>query len=42
MTTGEVHTPISADELAQTFEEQAPEVNLKAYAPEDWVTFAVF
>ena len=42
MTTGEVHTPISADELAHTFEEQVPEVDLKAYAPEDWVTFAVF
>ena len=42
MTTAEVHTPISADELAHTFEEQVPEVDLKAYAPEDWVTFAVF
>ena len=42
MTASEVHTPISAEELAHTFEEQEPEVDLKAYAPEDWVTFAIF
>jgi TRAP-type C4-dicarboxylate transport system permease small subunit len=42
MTTGEVHTPITAEELAHTFEEQAPEVDLKGYAIEDWVTFAIF
>ena len=29
MTTGEVHTPITAEELAHTFEEQAPEVDLE-------------
>lgn len=42
MSTGEVHTPITGEELAHTFEEQAPEVDLRAYAIEDWVTFAVF
>ncbi len=42
MSTGEVHTPITGEELAHTFEEQAPEVDLRAYAVEDWVTFAVF
>jgi TRAP-type C4-dicarboxylate transport system permease small subunit len=42
MTAGEVHTPITAEELAHTFEEQAPEVDLKGYAIEDWVTFAIF
>ncbi len=42
MSTGEVHTPITGEELAHTFEEQAPEVDLRAYAIEDWVTFAIF
>ena len=42
MSTGEVHTPITAEELAHTFEEQAPEVDLKGYAIEDWATFAIF
>lgn len=42
MGTGEVHTPITGEELAHTFEEQAPEVDLRAYAVEDWVTFAIF
>ncbi len=42
MTASEIHTPISAEELAHTFEEQAPEVNLKGYAIEDWATFAIF
>ena len=42
MSTGEVHTPITAEELAHTFEEQALEVDLKGYAIEDWVTFAIF
>jgi TRAP-type C4-dicarboxylate transport system permease small subunit len=38
----EIHTPISAEELAHTFEEQVPEVDLTGYAIEDWVTFAIF
>ena len=42
MRTGEVHTQITGEELAHTFEEQAPEVDLKAYALEDWATFAIF
>ena len=42
MSTGEVHTQITGEELAHTFEEQAPEVNLRVYAIEDWVTFAIF
>jgi TRAP-type C4-dicarboxylate transport system permease small subunit len=42
MTATEIHTPISAEELAHAFEEQAPEVELKGYAIEDWVTFAIF
>ena len=42
MSAPEIHTPITAEELAHTFEEQAPEVDLRAYAIEDWATFAVF
>ena len=42
MTASEIHTPITGEELAHTFEEQAPEVDLRAYAIEDWVTFAIF
>ena len=42
MSTGEVHTQITGEELAHTFEEQAPEVNLRVYAIEDWVTFVIF
>ena len=42
MRTGEVHMQITGEELAHTFEEQAPEVNLRVYAIEDWVTFVIF
>ena len=42
MTTGEIHTPVTGDELAHTFEDQVPEVDLSVYAPEDWLTFALF
>ena len=38
----EVHTPITGDELAKTFDEVVPEVSLRLYAPEDWATLAVF
>ncbi len=41
--TTEVHTPITAEELAHTFEEEAaPPVDLSAYAFEDWLAFALF
>jgi TRAP-type C4-dicarboxylate transport system permease small subunit len=42
MTASEIHTPITGEELAHTFEEQAPEIDLKAYAIEDWATFVIF
>jgi TRAP-type C4-dicarboxylate transport system permease small subunit len=42
MTPTEVHTPITGEELAQTFEAETPEVELSGYAIEDWVTFALF
>lgn len=42
MTATETHTQITAEELAHTFEEAAPEVELSAYAFEDWLAFALF
>ena len=38
----EVHTQISGEELAHTFEEQGPEISLRDYAVEDWATLAIF
>jgi TRAP-type C4-dicarboxylate transport system permease small subunit len=42
MQTGEVHSQISAEELAHTFEEQPAKVDLGGYAIEDWATLAIF
>lgn len=39
----EVHTAITAEEIARTFEEEAaPAIDLKTYAVEDWAAFAIF
>lgn len=38
----EVHTPITAEELAHSFEDVAPTADLSRYAFEDWLTFIVF
>jgi TRAP-type C4-dicarboxylate transport system permease small subunit len=38
----EHHTPISAEELAHAFEEDAAPVDLSEYAIEDWITQIVF
>jgi TRAP-type C4-dicarboxylate transport system permease small subunit len=39
----EIHTQVTAEELAHAFEEDAAApVDLSRYAVEDWVTFAVF
>jgi TRAP-type C4-dicarboxylate transport system permease small subunit len=38
----EVHTEISAEELAQVFDEPAPEADLSQYGIEDWATLAIF
>jgi TRAP-type C4-dicarboxylate transport system permease small subunit len=38
----EVHTEISAEELARTFEEPVADVDLKHYAVEDWAALALF
>jgi TRAP-type C4-dicarboxylate transport system permease small subunit len=40
--TPEVHTPVSAAELAQTFDEAPVEVDLSAHGFEDWLAFALF
>jgi TRAP-type C4-dicarboxylate transport system permease small subunit len=40
--TPEVHTEISAEELAHAFEEPAPEVDLGQYGIEDWFTLILF
>ena len=42
MSTSEVHTPISAEELAHAFEEETPGVDLRVYAVEDWLTLVLF
>lgn len=38
----EIHTPVTPEEIAHAFEEEAPEVDLRSYAFEDWVTLIVF
>ena len=42
MSATEIHTPVTADELAHTFDEAPPEADLSAYAVEDWAAFALF
>ena len=42
MSTDEVHTQITGEELAHTFEDVPHETHLSTYAVEDWVTFVVF
>jgi len=43
MSTAELHKPITADEIAHTFEEEAPKAaDLSQYAIEDWLTLAIF
>lgn len=38
----EVHTPVTAEELAHTFDEAPPDADLSGYAVEDWAAFALF
>lgn len=43
MSSAEVHRPITGDEIAHTFEEEAtPKVDLGIYAFEDWVALVIF
>jgi TRAP-type C4-dicarboxylate transport system permease small subunit len=38
----EVHTPVTAEELAQTFDEAPLEVDLSVHGVEDWFAFVIF
>ena len=38
----EIHTQVTPEELAHTFDEAPPEVDLKVYSFEDWVTLGLF
>ena len=43
MSTAEIHRPITADEIAHTFEEESvPKVDLGVYAFEDWEALVIF
>lgn len=38
----EIHTPISSDEIAKTFDEEAAPVDLSGHGMEDWATLVIF
>lgn len=38
----EIHTPISTEEIAKTFDEEIVPIDLSGQGPEDWVTLAIF
>jgi TRAP-type C4-dicarboxylate transport system permease small subunit len=38
----EIHTPITSEEIAKTFDEVEIPVDLSDHSPEDWVTLAIF
>jgi TRAP-type C4-dicarboxylate transport system permease small subunit len=38
----EIHTPISSEELAKTFDEEVAPVDLSQYGFEDWLTLGIF
>uniref|UniRef100_UPI0031015487 TRAP transporter small permease n=1 Tax=Neorhizobium sp. EC2-8 TaxID=3129230 RepID=UPI0031015487 len=38
----EIHTPVTAEELAHSFDDAAPTADLSDYAVEDWATLAIF
>lgn len=40
--TTEIHKPITSDEIAKTFDEVAPPVDLSGHGVEDWVTLGLF
>ncbi|MGL4243778.1 MAG: TRAP transporter small permease [Beijerinckiaceae bacterium] len=41
-TTPEIHTPITTDEIARTFDEVEAPADISGHSPEDWFTLAVF
>lgn len=38
----EIHTPISQEEIAKTFDEEVAPVDLSPYAIEDWISLVIF
>ena len=38
----EIHTPVTPEELAHSFDEAAPIADISNYAVEDWATLAIF
>ena len=42
MSQSEIHTPITTDEIAKTFDEVEVPIDLASYGIEDWVTQAIF
>lgn len=38
----EIHSPISSDEIAKTFDEEAAPVDLSGHGMEDWATLVIF
>jgi TRAP-type C4-dicarboxylate transport system permease small subunit len=38
----EIHTPVTPEELAHSFDEAAPAADISNYAVEDWATLAIF
>lgn len=38
----EIHTPVTPEELAHSFEEATPTADVSGYAIEDWATLAIF
>jgi TRAP-type C4-dicarboxylate transport system permease small subunit len=38
----EIHTPISSDEIARTFDEEVAPVDLSGHGVEDWATLVIF
>ncbi len=42
MTQPEIHTPITSDEIAKTFDEVEVPIDLSGHSPEDWVNLAIF
>ncbi len=42
MTQPEIHTPITSEEIAKTFDEVETPVDLSDHSPEDWVNLVIF
>ncbi len=42
MSQPEIHTPISSEEIAKTFDEVETPIDLSGHSPEDWVNLVIF